>query len=65
MELNAGTMDSGADWGDRSGYSLTFDGIEQLPFPMVADYTTDPFDNDSVHNGNYRYILISILLYIS
>ena len=45
LELNAGTMDSGAAWGDRSGYTLTFDGIEALPFPMVADYTTVPFDN--------------------
>ena len=45
MELNAGTMDSGAAWGDRNGYTLTFDGMEALPFPMVADYTTEPFDN--------------------
>ena len=45
MELNAGTIDSGAAWGDRGGYTLTFDGMEALPFPMVADYTTDPFDN--------------------
>ena len=27
MELNAGTMDSGASFGDRGGYSLTFDGL--------------------------------------
>jgi len=45
MELNAGTMDSGAAWGDRNGYTLTFDGLEPIPFPMVADYTTNPFDN--------------------
>ena len=45
MELNAGTMDSGANFGDRGGYTLTFDGMESTPFPMVADYTTDPFDN--------------------
>ena len=45
MELNAGTIDSGAAWGDRGGYTLTFDGIEKEPFPMVVDYTTDPFDN--------------------
>ena len=45
MELNAGTMDSGASWGDRNGYTLTFDGMEELPFAMVADYTADPFDN--------------------
>jgi len=51
LQLNAGTIDSGAAWGDRSGYTLTFDGIEQLPFPMVADYTTDPFDNAAFTMG--------------
>jgi hypothetical protein len=45
MELNAGTIDSGATWGDRGGYSLTLDGMEPIPSPMVADYTTNPFDN--------------------
>ncbi len=45
MELNAGTMDSGAAWGDRNGYSLTFDGMETEPFAMVKDYTATPFDN--------------------
>jgi hypothetical protein len=51
LELNAGTMDSGAAWGDRGGYTLTFDGIEALPFPMVADYTTVPFDNAAFTMG--------------
>ena len=45
MELDAGTMDSGAAWGDRSGYSLTITGMENKPFPMILDYTTTPFDN--------------------
>ena len=45
MELNAGTMDSGASFGDRSGYTLTFDGLENQPFQFVPDYTTNPFDN--------------------
>ena len=45
MELNAGTMDSGVAWGDRNGYTLTFDGMEADPFAMVTDYTTSPFDN--------------------
>mgnify|MGYP003153673951 CR=1 FL=1 len=45
MELNAGTADSGAAWGDRNGYTLTFDGIEPTPFPMVLDYGSTPFDN--------------------
>ena len=51
LELNAGTMDSGAAWGDRGGYTLTFDGIEASPFPMVADYTTTPFDNAAFNFG--------------
>ena len=51
MELNAGTMDSGAAWGDRGGYTLTFDGLEALPFPMVADYDTAPFDNSAFTMG--------------
>tara|TARA_R100000742_G_C4278172_1_gene100697 strand:- start:1188 stop:1754 length:567 start_codon:yes stop_codon:yes gene_type:complete len=51
MELNAGTMDSGAAWGDRNGYTLTFDGMEALPFAMVADYTTEPFDNSAFTMG--------------
>lgn len=45
MELNAGTMDSGAAWGDRNGYTLTFDGMEADPFAMMTDYTAIPFDN--------------------
>ena len=45
MELNAGTMDTGAAWGDKNGYTLTFDGMEQEPFAMVTDYTSTPFDN--------------------
>ena len=51
MELNAGTMDSGAAFGDRNGYTLTFDGMEPIPFPMVADYTTVPFDNSAFTMG--------------
>ena len=45
MELNAGTMDSGAAFGDRGGYTLTFDGLENQPFQFVPDYTTNVFDN--------------------
>jgi len=45
MSLNAGTADSGAGFGDRNGYTLTFDGLEAEPFNMVVDYTDDPFDN--------------------
>ncbi len=50
MELNAGTIDSGAAWGDKNGYTLTFDGMEALPMPLVADYTTNPFDNGGFTN---------------
>jgi len=45
LNLNAGTMDSGAAFGDRNGYTLTFDGMEPLPFAMLEDYITTPFDN--------------------
>ena len=50
MELNAGTMDSGAAWGDRNGYTLTFDGMEALPFAMLEDYTTNPWDQSGFIN---------------
>ena len=54
MELNAGTMDSGSDWGSRGGYTLTFDGMEASPFPMVADYpiATGPFTNAGFNFGS-------------
>ena len=45
LELNAGTMDSGASFGDRSGYSPTFEGMEPIPFAMLENYGTEPFDN--------------------
>jgi|TARA_R110000824_G_scaffold81045_7_gene203590 hypothetical protein len=45
MQMNAGTADSGTAFADRNGYTLNFDGFEANPFPMVADYTADPFDN--------------------
>ena len=51
MNLNSGTIDSGAAFGDRNGYSLTFTGMEPLPFAIVAPYTTAPFDNSVFSNG--------------
>ena len=51
MSLNGGTADTGAAFGDRNGYTLTFDGMEADPFPMVADYTTTPFDNADFNFG--------------
>ena len=50
MELNAGTMDSGAAWGDRNGYTLNFDGMEAIPFAMLEDYTTNPWDQTGFIN---------------
>ena len=50
MELNTGNMDSGAAFGDRGGYTLTFDGLETEPFLMVKDYTSTPFDNADSSN---------------
>jgi hypothetical protein len=51
LSLNAGSADSGASFGDRNGYTLTFDGLEANPFPMVEDYTTAPFDNAAFNFG--------------
>jgi len=45
MAMNAVTIDSGASFGDRNGYTLNFDGLESIPFPMLEDYTLTPFDN--------------------
>ena len=50
MELNAGTATTGAAWGDKNGYTLTFDGMEQVPMAMLEDYTTTPFDNAGFTN---------------
>ena len=50
LELNAGTMDSGAAFGDRNGYTLTFDGMEPLPFAMLEDYTDIPWDQSGFIN---------------
>ena len=45
MELTTGTANSGVAFGDMNGYDLTFVGMEDSPALVVADYTTDPFDN--------------------
>ena len=50
MELNAGTMDTGAAFGDRNGYTLTFDGLEPIPFAFLEDYTTTPWDQSGFIN---------------
>ena len=45
MTLNAGSEMTGAAWGDRNGYDLTFDGMEAVPMAVVKDYSSVPFDN--------------------
>ena len=50
MELNAGTIDTGAAWGDKNGYTLTFDGMEKVPTAVLEDFTTTPFDNAGFTN---------------
>jgi len=50
MAMNAGTADSGAGFGDRNGYTLTFDGLEAQPMAMLEDYTSTPFDNGGISN---------------
>ena len=50
LELNAGTMDSGSDFGSRNGYTLTFDGLEPIPFAFLEDYTTTPWDQSGFIN---------------
>ena len=52
MSMNAGTIDSGAAFGDRNGYTLNFDGLSADPFAILEDYTTSPFDNSGITNLN-------------
>jgi hypothetical protein len=52
MELTTGTAASGAAFGDMVGFNLTFSGAETLPSPIVADYTTSPFDNTAFNGGS-------------
>jgi hypothetical protein len=62
MNLNSGTIDSGAAFGDRNGYSLTFTGMEPLPFATVAPYTTEPFDNYAgLIMEHYRNFIVSLV----
>ncbi len=52
VELTTGTGASGAAFGDMSGYTLTFAGMERFPVAQVADYTTNPFDNAGFNGGS-------------
>lgn len=51
LELTTGTAASGAAFGDMAGYNLTFSGMERFPVSIVADYTTNPFDNNAFNGG--------------
>jgi len=57
LELNAGTMDSGAAFGDRNGYTLTLDGMEPKPFAMLEDFTSTVFDNSGFTNEASPFII--------
>ena len=59
LSLNSGTIESGAAFGDRNGYSLTFDGMEAIPMSMLEDYTTVPFDNSGFTNEAGTFPTIS------
>ncbi|QDP64592.1 MAG: hypothetical protein GOVbin2006_3 [Prokaryotic dsDNA virus sp.] len=52
LSMNAGTADSGAAFGDRNGYTLTFDGLEAEPFPFLKDPAagTAPFGDAGITN---------------
>lgn len=52
LELTTGTVASGAAFGDMSGYTLTFAGMERFPASVVADYTSTPFDNSAFNSGS-------------
>lgn len=56
MRLNSGTNLSGAGFGDHNGYSWTFDGMEEEPMAIVADYNITPFDNSGF---NINSIILS------
>ena len=59
LSLNSGSMDSGAAFGDRNGYTLTFTGLEPLPMAFLEDYTTDPFDNTGFTGEGGTFPVIS------
>tara|TARA_R100001440_G_scaffold29418_2_gene47127 strand:- start:32 stop:622 length:591 start_codon:yes stop_codon:yes gene_type:complete len=54
MQLNSGTEESGAAFGDRNGYTLNFDGLESRPMAMLEDVAAgaEPFSNAGITNLN-------------
>ncbi|QDP46699.1 MAG: hypothetical protein Unbinned6316contig1000_43 [Prokaryotic dsDNA virus sp.] len=57
LELNTGSMDTGAAFGDRNGYTLTFTGLEPLPMAFLEDYTTSIFDNTGFTNEGSPFVV--------
>ena len=52
MQLNSGTEEGGAAFGDRNGYTLNFDGLESRPMAMLEDVAAGaaPFSNAGITN---------------
>ena len=57
MDLNTGTIDTGAAFGDRNGYTLTFTGLETRPMAFLEDYTTSIFDNSGFTNKGTPFVV--------
>jgi len=50
-------MDTGAAFGDRNGYTLTFTGLETRPMAFLEDYTTSIFDNSGFTNKGTPFVV--------
>ena len=57
MDLNSGSADSGAAFGDRNGYTLTLTGMESRPMAFLEDYTTSIFDNSGFTNKGTPFVV--------
>tara|TARA_R100001463_G_scaffold132700_1_gene193523 strand:- start:181 stop:750 length:570 start_codon:yes stop_codon:yes gene_type:complete len=52
MMVSGGSNSSGGALSDMNGYEWTFTAEEGYPCPIVADYTTAPFDNTAFNGGS-------------
>jgi|TARA_Y100000015_G_C2373102_1_gene81089 Flp pilus assembly protein TadG len=59
LDLNTGTAETGAAFGDRNGYNLTFTGMESRPMAFLEDYTTSIFDNSGFTNKGTPFVVSS------
>jgi hypothetical protein len=59
LDLNSGSADTGAAFGDRNGYTLTFTGLESRPMSFLEDYTTSIFDNSGFANKATPFVVSS------